>query len=212
MSPPAARPTLTGVRAAVVTELTGPDSLVVREVPEPAPDHPMTPGEGVVIDVTVAAVAFPDVLQSRGQYQLRPNPPFVPGHEVAGVVRSAPPGSDLEVGDRVAALTMLGGIAEIAVAPAFLTFRLPETLDDAQGAGLVLNYHTAYFALVTRGRLRPGEWVLVHGGAGGVGTATVQMARGLGARTVAVVSDAAKQEVATGGRGRPRGPLRRPVA
>ncbi|MGH8734521.1 MAG: hypothetical protein ACREVB_12610, partial [Burkholderiales bacterium] len=81
----------------------------------------------------------------------------------------------------------LGGMAEVAVAPAFMTFRLPEALDFAQGAALILNYHTAYFALKLRGRLAEGERVLVHGAAGGVGTATLQVAKGLGASTVAVV-------------------------
>ncbi len=91
---------------------------------------------------------------------------------------------------------MLGGFAEVAVAPEFLTFRLPDALDFAQGAGLVLNYHTAYFSLKLRGRLAEGESVLVHGAAGGVGTATLQIAKGLGARTFAVVSSDEKERVA----------------
>ncbi len=91
-------------------------------------------------------------------------------------------------GQRVAAFCMLGGFAEVAVAPPFLTFPLPDALDFAQGAALILNYHTAYFALALRGRLREGETVLVHGAAGGVGTAVLQVAAGLGARTIAVVS------------------------
>jgi NADPH2:quinone reductase len=91
---------------------------------------------------------------------------------------------------------MLGGFAEVAVAPEFLTFPLPEELEFAQGAGLILNYHTAYFALVLRGRFSAGESVLVHGAAGGVGTATLQVAKGLGARTIAVVSSDEKERVA----------------
>jgi NADPH2:quinone reductase len=136
------------------------------------------------------------VLQSRGEYQLKPPLPFVPGAEVAGVVRSAPEGSGFEPGERVAALCMLGGFAETAVAPPWLTFRLPDALDFAQGAGLVLNYHTAWFALKLRGRLTEGETVLVHGAAGGVGTASLQVAKGLGARTIAVVSSDDKERVA----------------
>src|SRR5918912_199744 len=107
----------------------------------------LTPGSGVVVDVHAAGVSFPEVLQSRGEYQLKPPLPFVPGSEVAGTVRSAPDGSGLSPGDRVAAMCMLGGFAEVAVAPAFLTFALPDELDVAQGAGLILNYHTAYFSL-----------------------------------------------------------------
>ena len=91
---------------------------------------------------------------------------------------------------------MLGAFAEVAVAPDFLTFPLPEALDFAQGAGLVLNYHTSYFSLRHRGRLSEGETVLVHGAAGGVGTATLQIAKGLGARTIAVVSSDEKERVA----------------
>ena len=91
---------------------------------------------------------------------------------------------------------MTGGFAEVAVAPAFLTFPLPDALDFAQGASLVMNYHTAYFALKLRGRLAEGETVLVHGAAGGVGTATLQVAKGLGARTIAVVSSDDKERVA----------------
>jgi NADPH:quinone reductase len=91
---------------------------------------------------------------------------------------------------------MLGGFAEVAVTPDFLTFKLPEQLDFAQGAGLVLNYHTAYFSLKLRGRLAQGESVLVHGAAGGVGTATLQIAKGLGARTFAVVSSDSKEQIA----------------
>jgi NADPH2:quinone reductase len=96
----------------------------------------------------------------------------------------------------VAAFCFLGGFAEVAVAPAFLAFGLPDALDFAQGAGLILNYHTAYFALKLRARLQEGEWVLVHGAAGGVGTAALQVAKGLGARTIAVVSSDEKERVA----------------
>src|SRR4051812_33186527 len=151
------------MRALQISELGGPSSLRPADLPEPAADHPMTPGEGVVIDVAAAGVAFPDALQSRGLYQFKPDLPFVPGAEVSGTVRSAPDGSGLEPGDRVAACTYLGGFAEVAVAPAFMTFKVPDALDDAQAAALVFNYHTAYFSLKLRGRLREGERVLVHG-------------------------------------------------
>jgi NADPH2:quinone reductase len=99
-------------------------------------------------------------------------------------------------GDRVAAFCMLGGFAEVAVSPEWLTFPLSDELDYAQGAGLILNYHTAYFALKLRGRLAEGETVLVHGAAGGVGTASIQVAHGLGARAIAVVSSEEKERVA----------------
>ena len=176
------------MRAIQIVELSGPDSAL-KLVNLPEPD-----GEGVLIDVRAAGVSFPEVLQTRGAYQIKPELPFVPGSEVAGVVRTA--GHGFQAGDRVAAFCMLGGFAEVAVAPEFLTFPLSDELDYAQGASLILNYHTAWFALVMRGRLREGETILVHGAAGGLGTATLQMARGLGAQTIAVVSSDEKERVA----------------
>src|SRR5947209_11451000 len=184
------------MRALQIVELGGPSSLVLADVPEPGPEHPLAPNGAVVVDVEAAGVSFPEVLQSRGEYQLKPPLPFVPGSEVAGVVRSAPDAASVSAGDRVAAFCVLGGFAEVAAAPPFLTFRLPDTLDFGQGAGLILNSHTAYFALRLRGRLREGETVLVQGAAGGVGTASLQVAKGLGAKTIAVVSSDEKERVA----------------
>src|SRR4051812_5570337 len=184
------------MRAVQIVELEGPGSLKVVDIEEPGSQHMLAPDGGVIVDVEAAGVSFPEVLQSRGEYQFKPDPPFVPGAEVAGVVREAPDGADVKPGDRVAAMCMLGGFAEVAVAPSFLTFKLPDELDFAQGAGLVLNYHTAYFCLKLRGRLEEGETVLVHGAAGGVGTASIQVANGLGAKTIAVVSSDEKEQVA----------------
>lgn len=185
------------MRAVQIVELSGPQhALELAELPEPEPSHMLTPGSGVVVDVHAAGVSFPEVLQTRGEYQFKPPLPFVPGSEVGGVVRSAPGGASVGPGDRVAAFCMIGGFAEVAVAPAFLTFRIDDQLDFAQAAALILNYHTAYFALKLRGRLAEGETVLVHGAAGGVGTAALQVARGLGARTFAVVSTDEKERVA----------------
>jgi NADPH:quinone reductase len=184
------------MRALQIEELGGPDALREADVRDPGTTHPMTGEEGVVIDVRAAAVSFPDLLQSRGQYQVKPPLPFVPGAEVAGEVVSAPAGTGLEPGRRVAAMTMIGGMAQRAVGLPALTFALSEQLDFAQGAALILNYHTAYFALKLRGRLRDGERVLVHGAAGGIGTASLQVARALGASTIAVVSSDEKERVA----------------
>jgi NADPH2:quinone reductase len=180
------------MRAIQIVSLDGPDALELRDVDEPSPSD----SAPVVVDVRAAGVAFPEVLQSRGEYQVKPPLPFTPGSEVGGVVRSAPPDAAVSEGDRVAAFCMLGGFAEVAVAPEHFVFRLSESLDFEQGAGLVLNYHTAYFGLKLRGRLVEGETVLVHGAAGGVGTAALQVARGLGARTIGVVSSEEKERVA----------------
>jgi NADPH2:quinone reductase len=185
------------MKAVQIVELSGPESaLKIDDVPEPEASHMFSPGSGVVVDVHAAGVSFPEVLQTRGEYQLKPPLPFVPGGEVAGTVRSAPADAGVREGDRVAAFCALGGFAEVAVAPEFLTFPLPDSLDFAEGAGLILNYHTAWFALRLRGRLAGGETVLVHGAAGGVGTAALQVAKGLGARAIAVVSSSEKEEVA----------------
>ncbi len=179
------------MRALQVTELSGPDGLAL--VDAPAPDA----SAGVLIDVEAAGVAFPDLLLSRGLYQVKPDPPFIPGTEVAGTVREAPADSGFEPGQGVMALTFaVGGWAEQAVAAPWATFSLPESFSVEQGAGFVMNYHTSHFALLHRGALREGETVLVHGAAGGVGTASIQIARATGARTIAVVSSDAKEEVA----------------
>lgn len=179
------------MRAVQITTLEGPAALEVVDVPEPvaAPDQ-------FLVDVHVAGVTFPEVLQSRGQYQMKPDLPFVPGSEVAGVVRQAPEGSAVPVGARVAAFPMLGGFAEtVAVVPQGI-FPLPDAVSFAAGAALPMNYLTVHFGLVRRGGLRAGETVLVHGAAGGVGTAAVQLAAALDARVIAVTSSPEKGEVA----------------
>jgi NADPH2:quinone reductase len=185
------------MRAIQITNLNGPDeALELVDIPEPEASHMLTPGSGVLVDVHAAGVSFPEVLQTRGEYQFKPELPFVPGSEVGGVVSSAPEGAAVKEGDRVAAFCFLGAFAEVAVAPEYFVFPIPDEFDFAQGAALVLNYHTAYFSLKLRGRLERGETVLVHGAAGGVGTASIQVAKGLGARTIAVVSSEEKEQVA----------------
>ena len=179
------------MRAVRVTRLDGPDAVEVAEVDEPAGD--------VVVDVHAAGVAFPDALLTRGLYQYKPDPPFVLGAEIAGVVRSAPESAHVRVGDRVVGLTMLiGGMAEVAVLSPGRVFRLPDNVSFEAGAGLLFNDLTVYFALTVRGRLQHGETVLVQGAAGGIGTSTLRLAPVLGAsRTIAIVSTDDKAEVAT---------------
>ena len=178
------------MRALQLERLDGPEGLKLVDVPEPEA------GDQVLIDVRAAGVSFPDLLLTKGQYQMKPPLPFVPGVEVAGLVRSAPAGTGLKAGDRVMAFTMLGGWADVVAAPPGMTFRVPEGWSFEAAAGTVMNYHTAYFALHRRGRLKAAETVLVHGAAGGVGTAAIQVARGAGARVFAVVSSEEKAEVA----------------
>jgi len=176
------------MRAVQVTELSGPDGVAVREVEEPA-------APGLVIDVRNAGISYPELLLSRGQYQIKPEVPFTLGSELSGVVRSAADGSGFSPGDRVVAFTM-GAFAERAVAQPQTTWRLPDGLGFEEGAGLVLNYHTAHFCLIRRGDMKQGEKLLVHGAGGGVGTAAIQVGRASGAHVVGVVSSDEKERVA----------------
>ena len=172
---------------------TGPDDLVVADVPEPEA------GEGeVLVEVHRVGVSFPDLLLSRGEYQFKPEPPFTLGVDFAGVVLDpgSPESSGFTVGQRVAGVNLNGGAAEQVANPVVFTFPLPDALSFDEGAAMPMNYLTAQFALATRAGLRQGETVLVHGAAGGVGTATIQVAKGYGARTIAVVSTDEKGEVA----------------
>jgi NADPH:quinone reductase len=182
------------MRAVQVTTLGGPGAVEVREVPEPGPDGPF--GAQVLVDVHAVGVSFPDLLLSKGEYQLKPDLPFTLGVDFAGVVRWAPDGSDFAVGDRVAACLPHGGAAENVGLGTESVFALPDNLSFEQGAAIPMNYLTAQFALKERGGIREGETVLVHGAAGGVGTASLQVAKGYGARTIAVVSTDEKAEVA----------------
>jgi NADPH2:quinone reductase len=170
------------VKALVAQELSGPSGLAYTDVPD------LGEPEGlVVVDVGAAGVCFPDLLLIRGEYQLKLDPPFVPGTEVAGVVRCAPADSGFVAGQRVSALAMLGGWAEqVAVSPDSVT-PTPEGIDDGSAVCLLGNYLTMYFALERRAALREGETVLVLGSAGGVGTAAIQIAKAMGAKVIAMV-------------------------
>lgn len=179
------------MRAVQVVSLDGPEAVRVGEVDEPAA------GEGqVLVDVESAGVVFPDLLQTRGQYQMRPELPFVMGSEVAGVVREAPADSGFTAGDRVAALCTVGGFATTVAVGVEQVFPLPDAVPFDVGAGLPMNYLTAHYVLAHRARLLEGETVLVHGAAGGVGVASIQFAKARGATVVAVVSSEGKGEVA----------------
>lgn len=177
------------MRAVQVTRLDGPEALEINDVPAPEPD-----AHEVLIDVYRVGISFPDLLLSKGQYQLRPELPFTPGVDIAGVV--ATDSNGFKAGQRVVAVVPYGGAAEQAAVPAIFTFALPDRLSFDQGAALPMNYLTAEFALHERAGLEPGETVLVHGAAGGVGTATLQVAKGLGATTIGVVSTDEKAEFA----------------
>jgi len=182
------------MRAAQVLQPTGPADVRVVDVDEPVPGP-----DDVLVEVHSVGISFPDLLLSKGEYQLRPQLPFTLGVDVAGTVVStgSTQGSQaLAPGTRVCGVVPYGGAGERAVVPAASVFPLPDRLSYDEGAALPMNYLTALFALHERGQVRTGETVLVHGAAGGVGTATLQVAKGLGARTIGVVSTQEKRDVA----------------
>ena len=183
------------MKAWVVRELGGPESLHLEEV---APSDPV---DGMVrIKVHAAAINFPDVLMVAGLYQVKPDLPFVPGVEVSGEVISAPVGSGFNAGDRVMALLdhgglTRGGFAEIAdAAPSSLT-RMPDKMTFEDAAGFTLIYQTGWFGLHRRAHLKAGETLLVHAGAGGVGSAAIQLGKAAGATVIATAGSDAKVQV-----------------
>ncbi|WP_040830292.1 NADPH:quinone oxidoreductase family protein [Nocardia jiangxiensis] len=183
------------MRAFVLHETSGPEAGRIGTLPEPTGAHDWSGGRRLLIEVHATGISFPDLLQTRGQYQHAVPTPYAPGGEVAGIVLEAPADSRFAPGDRVSSLTIWGGMAEQALGLEQYTVKLPPTMDFERGAALILNYSTAWFALY-RTDFTAGDTVLVHGAAGGVGTATVQIAAALGARVLAVVSSAEKEQVA----------------
>ena len=182
------------MRAVRVNSLEGPAAVTVEDIPEPEAVGPF--GPQVLVDVKAVGISFPDLLLSKGEYQVKPDLPFTLGVDFAGTVRSAPDGSGLEAGQRVAACLSYGGASEVVAVGPDSVFPLPDQLSFEQGAALPMNYLTAQMALDLRAGLREGETMLVHGAAGGVGTATIQVAKGMGARTIAVVSTEQKADFA----------------
>lgn len=180
------------MRAVHFTSTDGPVEaveIVDLEAPADAADK-------VVLDVAYAGVSFPDLLQSRGEYQMQPPTPYVPGSEVSGTVVSAPEGSGFEPGQKVAAFPGLGGFAERVAVDPNLVFPLPGDTSLEAAAALPMNYLTCWFALAQRGELKAGETLLVHGAAGGIGTAAIQIAKAMGAKVIGVVSTEDKGKVA----------------
>jgi NADPH2:quinone reductase len=172
------------MRAVRCHELIGPKGLRVDELEAPKPSE----GE-VLIDVRAAGVNFPEVLLSYGKYQFKPEPPFIPGGEAAGVVSAVGPGvTMLKTGDRVAATMINGGFAEKLVVSELAAVKLPDSVDFQVGAVTLLTYATTYHALVDRAQLKAGETLLVLGAGGGVGVAAIQLGKLLGAKVIAAAS------------------------
>ncbi len=181
------------MRALVCAEFGGVENLRVDDWPDPGP-----PGEGQIrIRVAAAGVNFADLLIVAGKYQVKPPRPFVPGFEVAGAIEAVGPGAGrLKPGDRVMALLDHGGFAEMVIVAAKMAFPISETLTDTQAAGFPIAYGTSYLGLVEQARLLPGEILLVHGAAGGVGLTAVEIGKALGAKVVATAGGKEKCAVA----------------
>ena len=180
------------MKAALCKSLDGPEALVIEEIAAPQPG----PGE-VLIAVKAAALNFFDTLITRGKYQRKPELPFSPSGEVAGVVEALGPGVEgFRVGERVAVYLGFGGAREAVTAKAEVVVPIPEGVSDAVAAGISVTYGTAIHGLKDRARLQPGETVAVLGAAGGAGLAAVEIAKLMGARVIAVASSEEKLAVA----------------
>ena len=180
------------MRAVVVDRWMEPSELAVRELPDPEA------GPGMLgVDVRAAGCNFFDILMAKGQYQVKPPFPFVPGAELAGVVNAVGPDvRGFKAGDRVLAAVPLGAFAERAAIPARAAMRMPDGMSFEEGAAFPIVYPTSYAGLVFRAGLRQGENLLVHAAAGGVGIAAVQIGKALGARVIATAGGAEKLEIA----------------
>jgi NADPH:quinone reductase len=180
------------MRALVVHEFGPLHSHGVEEVPDPGIGE-----RDVLIDIKAIGLNFPDTLMLQGKYQTRPDRPFIPGRDASGVVvATGAKVTRVSKGDRVIAQVAIGAFAEKLSAPEGRCFQMPDSMDFITGAGMVTIYNTAYVAVVIRGQVKPGETVLVTGASGGVGFATVQIARAKGARVLAGVTSQEKGQVA----------------
>jgi NADPH:quinone reductase len=183
------------MRAWQVQRLGDPEqALKLEEVEEPVPE-----ANEVVIGVEAAALNFFDILLCRGEYQERPDLPFTPGGEISGTVRDAGENTEMQTGQRVIATPPLprGGYADRVAVPGSSVFPIPESMPFEKAAALPITYQTAHVALYHRARLQAGETVLVHAGAGGVGSAAIQIAKSAGARVIATAGGPEKVEVCT---------------
>ncbi len=179
------------MQALLVTSLS-PDlsGTAITEVPVPV----RTAGQ-VLVRIKATSLNFPDLLMTRGEYQLKPPLPFTPGMEISGTVAEADRDSGFSPGDAVVGSCRLGGMAEYVAIDAAVLRKLPPDIDHATAASFGAAYHTAWVALVELGQLKPGQWLLVHGASGGVGLAAVDLAKALGARVIAASASAEKLEV-----------------
>jgi NADPH2:quinone reductase len=179
------------MKALQCTELGGPEKLSVNEI-----DDPVIAAEHVIIDVRSASVNFPDVLMIQGLYQFQPPLPFTPGGESAGVISEVGEGvTDYKVGDKVFTASMIGGIAEKILTHQSTLRPIPEGMDYEIAAALSVTYGTSIYALKQRANIQPGETLLVLGASGGVGLATIQLGKAMGAKVIAAASSQEKIDI-----------------
>ena len=180
------------MKAVVCEAFGGSEVLALREVPDPLP-----PSSGELqVRIEARGVQYVDVLMLAGKYQLRPEPPFIPGSEGAGEVVAIGPGvTSFKPGDRVMSRHRLGGFAQLGNAKAEDCDLIPSAMSLEEAAVFRTVYHTAYHALLQRGRLKPGDWVLIHGAAGGIGLPAIQIAKLYGAKVIATASTEGKRAV-----------------
>lgn len=171
-----------------VHEWCEPEQMSFEDIPTPEP------GKGEIrIRNHAAALNFFDILMVQGKYQTKPPRPFTPGSEVAGTVEAIGEGvTQFNIGDRVQAMATSGGYAECSIAPAAKTFRIPDAMSFEEAASMIVIYQTSYFALTHRTKINPGEWLLVHAAAGGVGLSATQIGKALGARVIATAGSEEK--------------------
>jgi NADPH:quinone reductase len=171
-----------------VNEWCEPDQMSFEEIPTP------DPGAGEIrIKNKAAALNFYDILLIQGKYQVKPPRPFTPGSEIAGLVDAIGEGvTGFNLGDRVQAIASSGGFAECSLAPAAKSFRIPDAMTFEEAAAMIVIYQTSYLALTSRTTVRPGEWLLVHAAAGGVGLSAMQIGKALGARILATAGSEEK--------------------
>lgn len=179
------------MKAVLCKKLGPPEDLVVEDIPS------LVPNAGqVVVAVKAAGVNFPDTLIIQGKYQFKPEPPFSPGGEVAGVVKELGANvTGVKVGDRVIAAATFGGFAEEMLCDADRLTPIPDSMDFVPASAFLLTYGTSYHALKDRAQLKAGETLLVLGASGGVGLAAVQLGKAMGARVIAAASSDAKLDV-----------------
>lgn len=180
------------MKAILCKEFGPAEKLVIEDVPSPE-----AKGRGVKVRVRAAGLNFPDTLIIEGKYQLKPTMPFSPGGEMSGeVIAVGDKVTRFKVGDRVAGLTGYGAFAEEVIVPEHNLLPIPEGMSDEKAAAFTMVYGTSYYALKQRGNIQPGESLLVLGASGGVGLATVELGKAMGARVIAAASSAEKLEVA----------------